>query len=278
MKEVFGMTETIQKPIQILLVEDEKHVCDIYRQTLNNCDHMELVYATGSEKEARDFVDRAEVDVIILDLELWEGDGLSFIFRLDERTRAGKDKPLIIVVTNNSSVVTWETARGCGADYVIPKMTHEYSPIAVLSKIEKVYPFYKKQKKHTAQSTADKSFAGLDENGEAMLKYIYQYIDNMGLVSPKQGVIFMGEAIWRTMEWGGSGVMHLSNDIYPLIAQKYDVTESSIEKEIRAVIRQGWEKIDEEKRQKYYPYEVEGSRLRPTNTELIENLAKLLKA
>ena len=72
--------------------------------------------------------------------------------------------------------------------------------------------------------------------------------------------------------------MHLSNDIYPLIAQKYDVTESSIEKEIRAVIRRGWAKIDEEKRQKYYPYEVEGSRLRPTNTELIENLAKLLKA
>lgn len=269
------MTEAIQKPIQILLVEDEKRVCDIYRQTLDHCDRMKLVYATGSEKEARDFMDRAAVDVIILDLELWEGDGLSFIFRLDERTRAGQDKPLVVVVTNNSSVVTWETARGCGADYVIPKMTHEYSPIAVLSKIEKVYPFYKKQE---ARSTVDKPFAGLDENGEAMLKYIYQYIDNMGLVSPKQGVIFMGEAIWRTMEWGGSGVMHLSNDIYPLIAQKYDVTVSSIEKEIRAVIRRGWTKIDEEKRQKYYPYEVEGSRLRPTNTELIENLAKLLKA
>lgn len=268
------MTETVRNPIRILLVEDEKHVCDIYRQTLSNCDTMNLVYVTGSEKEALDFMDHKMVDVIILDLELWEGDGLSFIFRLDERMRMGIEKPLVMVVTNNSSIVTWETAKGCGADYVIPKMTHEYSPIAVLSKIEKVYPFYKKREE---QFDSDKPFVGLDENGETMLKYIYQYIDNMGFITPKQGVIFMGEAIWRVMEWKEKGMLHLSNDIYPLIAQKYNVTETSVEKEIRSVIRHGWGKIDAEKREKYYPYDVADPRRKPTNAELIENLAKLLK-
>ena len=275
LKEVLGMTKAMEKPIQILLVEDEEGVCDIYRQTLHNYEGMELVYVTGSEQAARDFMDRGAVDVIILDLELLEGDGLSFIFRMEECTRVGREKPLIIVVTNNSSVVTWETAKGCGADYVIPKMTREYSPLAVLSKIEKVYPFYKK---HGQRVVANKPFVGLDESGDATLKYIYQYIDNMGFVAPRQGVLFMGEAIWRVMEWKGSGCLHLSNDIYPIIAQKYEVTESSIEKEIRSAISCGWSRLGEEKRKKYYPYEIVGQGTRPTNTELIENLAKHLRA
>lgn len=64
----------------------------------------------------------------------------------------------------------------------------------------------------------------------------------------------------------------------PIIAQKYEVTESSIEKEIRSAISRGWSRLGEEKRKKYYPYEIVGQGTRPTNTELIENLAKHLKA
>lgn len=269
------MAEVTEKPIRILLVEDEERVCDIYRQTLHNYKGMELAYVTGSEQAARDFLDRGAVDVIILDLELSEGDGLSFIFWLEKYAREGREKPLVMVVTNNSSVVTWETAKGCGADYVIPKMTHEYSPIAVLSKIEKVYPFYKK---HRQRVVADKPFAGLDESGDATLKYVYQYIDNMGFVAPRRGVLFMGEAIWRVMEWKGSDCLYLSNDIYPIIAQKYNVTVAGIEKEIRAAIRYGWSRLGQEKRKKYYPYEIVGQGARPTNTEWIENLARHLKA
>lgn len=269
------MGEAIHKPIQILLVEDERRVCDIYRKTLTNCDRMELAYVTGSEREALDFVDREKVDAIILDLELWEGDGLSFIFQLDERTRKGKNKPLVVVVTNNSSVITWETARECGADYVIPKMTWEYSPIAVLSKIEKVYPFYKK---NVRKRVSGKQCFGLGEPSGDERAHIRKYIENMGFIAPKQGVDFIVEAIWQTMKWKGSGVLHLSNDVYPVIAQKYNVTGASVEKEIRSVICQGWSEIDDEKRQKYYPYAVKDGRSRPTNAELIENLAELLKA
>ncbi len=268
------MAIATHKPIQILLVEDEKHVCDIYRQTLTNCDRMELVCVTGSEREALDCLDRQKVDVIILDLELWEGDGLSFIFQLDERTRKGKNKPLVIVVTNNSSVITWETARGCGADYVIPKMTWEYSPVAVLSKIEKVYPFYNKKPK---QSVAGRQFFGLGESLGQEREHIRQYVENMGFVAPRQGVEFMVEAIWQMMEWRGPGVLHLSNDVYPVIARKHNISGASVEKEIRSVICHGWSRIDEEKREKYYPFEVKDGRPRPTNTELIENLAELLK-
>lgn len=269
------MAEAIHKPIRILLVEDERHVCDIYQQTLINCDRMELVCVTGSEQEAIDFVDRETVDVIILDLELLEGDGLSFIFHLEEQTRKGESKPLVIVVTNNSSVITWETAKACGADYVIPKMTREYSPIAVLSKIEKVYPFYNKNIK---QSVSDKPIYGLGESSEYAREHIRQYIENMGFIAPKQGVKYMVEAIGQTMEWKGPGDLHLSNDVYPVIARKYHVTEASVEKEIRFTIRRGWSGIDEEKREKYYPYKVKNGRKRPTNTELILNLAELLKA
>ncbi|MDD6038621.1 MAG: sporulation initiation factor Spo0A C-terminal domain-containing protein [bacterium] len=268
------MEEAVQEAIQILLVEDEMRVCDIYRQTLMNNEKMELVCATGSEKEALNYIEHEKVDVIILDLELWEGDGLSFIFQLDERAQKGKDKPLVFVVTNNSSVVTWETAKGYGADFVIPKMTKEYSPIAVLSKIEKSYPYYKRREK---QGDIESRFVGTDASGENALKHIYQYIENMGLLTPKQGILFMSEAILQLMQWRGPGILHLSNDVYPMIAEKYHVAATSVEKDIRAVIRRGWTKIDEEKLEKYYPYEIEDEKSRPTNTELIENLAKLLK-
>lgn len=263
------MTEAIQ----ILLVEDERDVCDIYCRMLMKNDRMRIACATGSEKEALKCISEQQIDAIILDLELQEGDGLSFMFELEKKLGSSKDKPLIFVVTNNSSRITWETAMGHGADYVIRKNSAEYSPFFVLSKLEKAYPYYR---------NCDKSQPFLPDtvmvSKEQMEAYVEEYLNNMCLVGPQNGIRYLKDAIMLVIERNDDTDLHMSKDVYPIIADRYHVSTLTIEKDIRRLISLSWKKIEWDTWEQYYSMVHLSKRQKPTNTELIMNLAKHLRA
>ena len=79
-----------------------------------------------------------DVDVVILDLELKEGDGLSF---LEEVKTLEKDKPFIFVVTNTVSEITLNMVRENGSDYIYQKTNQSYTPGKILSIIDKVFVY-----------------------------------------------------------------------------------------------------------------------------------------
>ena len=67
--------------IKVLMLEDDEAVCEAYRREIEKKQEMELVYATGCEGAALNYLRTNPVDVVILDLELKEGDGLSFLIK-----------------------------------------------------------------------------------------------------------------------------------------------------------------------------------------------------
>lgn len=259
--------------IQILLVEDELDVCDIYCRMLMKNDEMTIACATGSENEAWKCILNQHIDVIILDLELEEGDGLSFMFRLEEKLSSNKEKPLIFVVTNNSSRITWEMVMDHGADYVIQKNSMEYSPFYVLSKLEKAYPYYKNR---------DKSQPFLPNtikvSNERMEEYVEEYLNNMCLIGPQNGILYLKDAIMMVIERNDDTDLHLSKDIYPVIGEKHHVSSSTVEKDIRRLVSLSWKKIEWDSWEKYFSMAHLSKTQKPTNTELIMNLAKHLRA
>ena len=112
--------------IKILMVEDEKYVVDQYRTLAETQPGLCIVYDTGSEQRALQYLERHKVDVMILDLELAEGDGVSLL----EGIRENKlEKPFTVVVTNTVSNVTLSYLRTHGADYIYQKNNISYSII-----------------------------------------------------------------------------------------------------------------------------------------------------
>lgn len=124
--------------IKIMLIEDEAEVRHSFHEALTHHRMMKIVYETDSETCALDYLELHETDAIILDVELAEGDGVSFLDELEER---GLDKPFIVVVTNTSSNVILSYMRQHGADYVYQKTNRSYSADKILSILEKVYPY-----------------------------------------------------------------------------------------------------------------------------------------
>ena len=58
-----------------------------------DCDFLQC----GTIREARDWLSQKEVDLVLLDLNLPDGDGMDFLTEI----RNGRDIPIIIITANN---------------------------------------------------------------------------------------------------------------------------------------------------------------------------------
>jgi CheY-like chemotaxis protein len=97
----------------ILVVDDEKHICELYRSELE--DEGYSVSVANSGKEALDFVEGARPDLIVLDIQMPGMDGIELLEKL-----LGKDMGIPIILNTAYShyredFTTW------GADAYVVK-------------------------------------------------------------------------------------------------------------------------------------------------------------
>ena len=121
------------------MVEDDEMVCRSFQVAIRNNAAFSLAGKTGSQKEAMQMLLSLDVDVMLLDLELDEGDGMHLL----EEMRAKLERlPEIITVTNTSSESVLSCVRELGSDFVYQKHNGAYSPENVLEIIQMTFPYY----------------------------------------------------------------------------------------------------------------------------------------
>lgn len=64
---------------KVMIIEDNWQEQDAFRRMAKKFPRLELVLITGRESEAEEYIVRDAVDAVILDLELEEGDGVTFL-------------------------------------------------------------------------------------------------------------------------------------------------------------------------------------------------------
>lgn len=262
-----GTTEEIK----ILMVEDERYVVEQYRSLMESQPGISIVYDTGSEKNALRYLSHHEVDVMILDLELLEGDGVSLLAEIEEQDM---EKPFTVVVTNTSSNVTLSYLRAHGADYVYQKMNASYSPLRVLSVIQKIYPyqrFIRPGKDHplVTEFTQQKEELVMRASLECELEM-------MGIKRNMVGFGFLVEAIMLYIKSPEERV-HITNEIYPEVAEIMHTTSMAVERSIRCAIEATFTRADIIRLHRYYPFPYDDERGRPTNSQFISNMAKRIQ-
>lgn len=256
---------------KIMIVEDEPEVREGFRMSLAEYETLSLVYETDSELQALDYLEIHTVDVLILDLELTEGDGLSL---LDEIETRGLEKPFIIVVTNTGSQVTLSYMRAHGADYIYQKTNRAYSPAKVLSVIEKIYPYQRVEDNRQCMHAVS-AFSQLKED-QITMKYIEDELEKMGFRRRSVGFGYAAEAIFLLIR-DKEERLHVSSEIYPLIARKYHTTRDGVERGIRNAIEATFMGASVNALHRYYPFPYDEEKGRPTNTEFLKNMAERLK-
>ena len=254
-----------------MMVEDEECVRREFREELERFPNMKAVYETGRETYALDYMRAHDVDVIILDIELEEGDGVSL---LEEIKTVEGIKPFIVVVTNTGSNVTLNYMRENGVDYVYRKMNASYSPKRVLNIIGKIFPYH-----HFSYLSGEHPLVEYfnEERTETLMrKYVEQALVDIGFRRRRSGFVYMVDAILMIMK-NEDSALHITNDIYPAIAMAHQSTKENVERCIRGAIEATWTETDIRKLEHYYPFPYDEEQGRPTNFNFLTNIAARLQ-
>lgn len=257
--------------IKIMLVEDEPMVCESYRATARNLPDLAITYETGSERQALDYLKKHKMDVIILDIELEEGDGASFLEKLAE---LDIEKPFITVVTNTASAVTLSFMREHGADYIYQKSNVSYSPSKVLGIIRKICP-YQKMMKAREEPVVDSCF-GREKDEELKRRYIAGELQKMGFKEKQVGFTYIVDAVLILMDYSGTPP-HVTSEIYPLIAKERNTSKESVERSVRNAIERTFRHISAAQLNYYYPYAYDKEKGRPSNSDFLLNFSKFIR-
>jgi len=115
----------------ILLVEDSVSLSETYRAYLTPLGAQ--IATAGSLAEARDILSHYHTDVILLDLRLPDGDGLSLLKELPQ----GETRPRVVVMTAHGSVqVAVEAMRAGAADFLVKPFEGERLRTTVANALE----------------------------------------------------------------------------------------------------------------------------------------------
>lgn len=257
--------------IKIMLVEDDPLVCESYRMATIHQPNLAIVYETGSEQQALGYLLAHTVDVIILDIELKEGDGVSF---LDALTAQETEKPFVAVVTNNSSAIMLGYMREHGADYIYQKHNVSYSPDRVLSVIEKICPYQKVMKSRKEPFAVDHFRREADD--DVKRQYVEEELIKMGFKKKQIGFTYIADAVMILMDYSGTPP-HLTSEIYPMIAERRNASKEGVERSIRHAIEVTFRDINAAQLNYYYPYPYDKEKGRPSNRDFLTKFAQRIR-
>jgi two-component system response regulator (stage 0 sporulation protein A) len=254
-----------------MLVEDDPKVCGEFRDAMEGYLSMTLTYVTDSEYQALDYLETHPVDIMILDIELAEGDGVSLMTQLGERAL---EKPFIFVVTNTQSIVTLNCLRAQGVDYIYQKSNRAYSAKRVLCIIDKIYPYQQlendRQMNHVLADYDQK------KADEIALQYIENKLEQMGFQRRHVGFCYVAEAIFL-LSRDKEGTLHVSSEIYPLLAEKHHTTKDGVERGIRNAVESVFTSGNMRRLQTHYPFPYDEEKGRPSNAEFLKHMASRLQ-
>lgn len=257
--------------IKVMVVEDDPRVCESFRQAIPNQPKLTIVYETDSEQQAYNYLIKNAVDVIILDIELNEGDGGTL---LDTIEKQKLKKPFIVIVTNTASNITLTYMREHGADYVYRKTNPSFSAAKVLSIIDKIYPY---QIHSIEQKNVRLAEQFNEEKADAITRrYVEGELERMGFKRRHVGFGYAVKAIMMLMKNEGTP-LRVTNDVYPAIANEENTTRECVERAIRNAIEVTFAGTKIQQMSYYYPFPYDQRRGRPTNTEFLMNMVERLQ-
>ena len=257
----------MEKPLSILLVEDEPAECHKIIEYVDSKDDVQLVGVTNNIDKALEYVTDSQPDAIILDLELHKGygDGLTFLDLLREMKLSN---PIyVLVTTNNISHITHDGARKMGADFIMVKSQEDYSAKRVIEFLCSLKSIIQSNKKATTNSSY------MDTPQQRQRKNtnkIITELDRIGIAPNVLGRKYLIDSILLIIDGRNDGFTMT-------VAKEYDKSTASVERAMQNAIEKAWKTSCIEDLGKYYTARIHSARGVPTMAEFIYYYAEKIK-
>ena len=199
-----------QKPMKILIVEDDANDCNNFMNALKEREEFELIAMTDSDIDALKYVRLKHPEGIILDIELNNSvsgntDSLGFLDNL--KNLKLEYQPIIIVTTHINSKRTYDILHRKGVDIILYKDNPTYSSDYVLNKLLAL-------RETSPVSTLNTLKEELIDNEKKISDQIYHELDLVGVTPNLKGRQYIHDAILYIIQNPDSDlnvIQHLTN-------------------------------------------------------------------
>ncbi|MEB0135129.1 response regulator [Actimicrobium sp. CCC2.4] len=123
------MNQPLSPPLQVFLIEDSSLVRELVIESFADIPGITLIGHADSEDEAFDQLERHPCDILILDIQLRQGNGISLLRRLGSTPR--HENQIRIIFSNNVSKGYHRLAGQLGVQYFFDK-TSEFTDMREL--------------------------------------------------------------------------------------------------------------------------------------------------
>ena len=249
-----------QKPMKILIVEDDANDCNNFMNTLKVREEFELIAMTDSDIDALKYVRLKHPEGIILDIELNNSvsgntDSLGFLDNL--KNLKLEYQPIIIVTTHINSKRTYDILHRKGVDIILYKDNPTYSSDYVLNKLLAL-------RETSPVSTLNTLKEELIDNEKKISDQIYHELDLVGVTPNLKGRQYIHDAILYIIQNPDSDlnvIQHLTN--------VYKKAGNTISNGIQNAINYAWRISATEDLEKYYKARINYATGVPTPMEFI---------
>jgi len=225
----------LDKPMSLLLVEDDHAECARFKDCENNRGDIVFTGITGSSFEGIKYVKNHLPEGVILDMELHGGEGSGIQFLADIKQEKLGFRPLIVVVTNSSSNIVYNHVHENGADLVFYKRQADYSPDMVINSMLAM-----RKSLHTTKNNSLPGDLQCLESPEQIktraMKRINTELDLIGVGAHLKGRKLLAEAIYLKMIVDNDSDLSVINQI--AINQKRNY--SAITRTMQTAINNAW--------------------------------------
>lgn len=247
---------------KIVMIEDDPLEVQRFAEYFEAVEDMELVAAVDGAAAGLAAVEVNTPDVVILDLELVEGNGIQLLPKI----KALPINPYVLVTTWTSDPVTLRGVRANGSGHIQSKAMPGYAengPEMVASFLREMRPFFLKtpaEQRVAADTILDPE--------ERRRKKVVEAMGRIGIAPGTFSHNYLVDSILIAAKTEGC-IVDLDNVIYPALMKQYHVTKASLEKAMRTRIESAWRHTDVETLQREFTQYVNPEKGKPELKEFI---------
>lgn len=258
------------KPMSILLIEDEECEVRNFEEYMNSRADVKLVKYTNSSYDGLEYVKKYNPEGIILDLELNKGEGSGLEF-LKEIQKIKLDfKPLIVVTTNVSSEIIYDHIHKLGVDFIFYKKQTNYSPEIVINSMVTLRDTIYSNKSNIciSKTTTETPI----EKEERIKEKINSELDIIGISNHLKGRKYLFDAIFYLLDNEKE-----QNSVFNYLSNKYKIGNSSISRAMQTAINYAWRISSIDDLMIHYKARINHETGVPTPTEFIYYYAEKIR-
>ena len=256
------------KTLNILIIEDDVAACRELRQYIEKISDLKLSGITGNSDEGIEMVKSMLPDVVILDIELHHGNGNGILFLAKLNTLMLPLRPYILITTNNSSNITYESARALGADFIMHKHKPDYSAQYVIEFIRMIQHAILNRRPSVMEELPEED--SFEKNLPAYTRRVYRELDWVGISPRNIGYRYLADAILLLMK-------DPSANVYRELAESHKKSDASVERAMQNAINRAWRHSDIEELLAHYTAKVRSEKGVPTTLEFVYYYANKIK-